>query len=162
MKGKTKMGKSLVEVVSLHTHPFLFSHYINLTQHITVKIYKYLFLKECIDPVMEHIFETRSQKQFSYAAVQALDRKVRAFDFGTLASEVQSDVGVNNTNIANGSAGGGGGEAEQPSLAGMMQRQLVLCVKESGELFFFSFRSPSCLVSFSPRFPHPTPARRSS
>ena len=77
-----------------------------------------MFLKECVWPVIEHIFDT---KRFTYGHVQALDRKVRAFDFGTLASEVGSD--------------GGSGAGSEPSMAGMMQRQLVLCIKENGASF---------------------------
>lgn len=91
----------------------------------TVKIYKYMFLRDCIHPVIEHIFETR--KKYTYADVQALDRRVRAFDFGTLASEVGGNPHAKPTP----QQGGGGGV--EPSLAGMMQRQLVLCIKESGE-----------------------------
>lgn len=70
----------------------------------------------------------------SYSSVQALDRKVRAFDFGSLASEMQeqhwrvSAEQEQNVPVQK--------QVEEPSLAAMMQRQLVLCIKESGMCSF--------------------------
>ena len=68
-----------------------------------------MFVQECIQPVVDY---TYSVKPFTYKAVEELDKKVRAFDFGDyLASEL----------------------GENPSVASLMQRHILLCTKEFSE-----------------------------
>jgi hypothetical protein len=87
---------------------------------ITVQQYKYAFVRDCIQPVIEHTFQV---KPFTYQTVELLDKKVRAFDFGDLASE----LGPN------------------PTVASLMQRHILLCMREFSMSSFLKISTKSSL-----------------